>query len=103
MSDLLMCPECRAGKCVNCTTVTLDPDKDEMGPCGCTHGDNPHDGWSYDLTTPRMYTARGGWNVSCACGVGIGESGDEDLAERHRAHVATMGGWLDVEDPDRNP
>lgn len=30
------CPECRSGKCQNCTGDTLDPQLDEMVPCGCT-------------------------------------------------------------------
>lgn len=49
-----------------------------------------HDGYSFDLTTPRQYTARGGWNVYCECGVHIGESGDDDLDERHDRHVASV-------------
>ena len=47
-----------------------------------------HYGAGADLTTPRQYTARGGWNISCTCGVGIGETGDDDIEQRHNAHVA---------------
>jgi hypothetical protein len=32
------CPECKGGKHVNCTEVTLDPDTDEMVPCECAEG-----------------------------------------------------------------
>lgn len=29
------CPECRQGKCDNCTREALNPVTDEMGPCRC--------------------------------------------------------------------
>ena len=45
-----------------------------------------HEEFFFDLTTPRQYTARGGWNANCACGVKIGESQDDDLEARHDAH-----------------
>lgn len=32
-----VCPECAAGKCPNCTTITLDPVLDDFTPCTCTH------------------------------------------------------------------
>lgn len=32
-----VCPECTAGKCGNCTTITLDPVLDDFTPCTCTH------------------------------------------------------------------
>lgn len=55
-----------------------------------TAENDAHDGYSFDLTTPRQYTARGGWNVYCACGTHIGESGDDDLDARHARHVASV-------------
>ena len=41
-----------------------------------------------DMTTPRQYTARGGWNVTCTCGDPVGESGDDDIEDRHARHVS---------------
>lgn len=46
-----------------------------------------HDQSYFDLTTPRQFTARGGWNVVCECGVVIGETGDDDLEERLQRHA----------------
>jgi len=51
---------------------------------------DPHEGYGFDLTTPRQYTARGGWNAICDCGVPIGESGDDDLDARHETHRASV-------------
>jgi hypothetical protein len=36
--DPLPCPECRNGKCVNCTGEALDESADEIVPCECKHG-----------------------------------------------------------------
>jgi hypothetical protein len=35
MSDPEPCPECRAGKCRNCTGWSLDDHLDEIVPCPC--------------------------------------------------------------------
>ena len=32
-----ICPECRNGKCVNCTGETLDEETEDFTPCTCTH------------------------------------------------------------------
>jgi len=44
---------------------------------------------SYDLGTPRDYTARGGWNIRCECGVVFAETGDEDFDARWLSHLHT--------------
>lgn len=33
-----ICPECRAGKHVNCNGQAWDSEKDEPTQCGCSHG-----------------------------------------------------------------
>ena len=45
---------------------------------------------SYDLGTPRQYTARGGWNVRCECGVAFAETGDEDFEARWLQHLTSV-------------
>jgi hypothetical protein len=47
-----------------------------------------HDGCSFDLGTPRQYTAHGGWNVTCTCGAHICSHSDDCTC--HRAHVAAV-------------
>ena len=32
-----ICPECRDGKCFNCTNEAWDDEKDELTTCQCTH------------------------------------------------------------------
>lgn len=34
------CPECRAGKCPNCTHESYDPETDEFGSCACNERDH---------------------------------------------------------------
>lgn len=50
-----------------------------------------HDSIHFDLTTPRQYTANGGWNQSCRCGLLLGDATDEEGQERindlHRDHL----------------
>lgn len=49
-----------------------------------------HDEMAADLTTPRSYTARGGWNIRCECGAMVGETGDQDIEQRWEAHRAAV-------------
>ncbi|MBO9523141.1 MAG: hypothetical protein J7518_16535 [Nocardioidaceae bacterium] len=48
----------------------------------------------FDLTTPRRYTAHGGWNQFCICGQSLGDAGGDDgearVAASHRAHWADL-------------
>lgn len=62
------------------------------------HDDGPflpgHREVSYDLGTPRQFTARGGWNIRCECGAAFAETGDEDFEDRwlqHRISVTPAG------------
>lgn len=34
-----VCPECRDGKCRNCTGAAWDDAADELTACGCRHGE----------------------------------------------------------------
>lgn len=45
---------------------------------------------SFDLCTPRQYTARGGWNMNCECGTTFAESGDADVHERWLQHLTAV-------------
>lgn len=60
-----------------------------------TENDAPvagHENVSFDLGTPRQYTARGGWNISCECGAPLGDTGysyDEQEA-LYRDHLASV-------------
>jgi hypothetical protein len=37
-----------------------------------------HENVSFDLTCPRQYTARRGWNRYCECGASLGDTGYSD-------------------------
>lgn len=51
-----------------------------------------HKDWTVDLGTPRQYTAHGGWNVRCECGVLLGDTNDEaGLHAAHEAHLREVG------------
>lgn len=47
---------------------------------------------SISLTTPRQYTVRGGWNITCECGASLGDTGysqeEQDAMWRKRQAVA---------------
>lgn len=70
---------------MNETPHTADFAHDDEGPYLPGHHDV-----SYNLGTPRQYTARGGWNIDCECGVTVGESGDEDFQERWLRHLSDV-------------
>jgi hypothetical protein len=47
-----------------------------------------HDDVMVDVTTPRQYTAHGGWNKRCGCGEYLTDEDGEALELAHRAHLA---------------
>ena len=51
-----------------------------------------HENVTFDLTTPRQYTARGGWNINCECGAPLGDSGYsyEEQQAMYDAHLAEV-------------
>ena len=36
-----ICPDCRDGKCRNCTGAAWDDERDELSTCTCDHGSAP--------------------------------------------------------------
>ena len=63
----------------------IDYPTDDDGPYLPGHHDV-----SYDLGTPRQFTARGGWNISCECGAVVGETGDKNFQDRWLEHLAIV-------------
>lgn len=52
-----------------------------------------HESVSFDLGTPRAYTARKGWNRVCECGAPLGDTGysPEELQALEEAHLRKVG------------
>ena len=51
-----------------------------------------HQNVTFNLTIPRQYTERGGWNRNCECGAPLGDTGhsDEEQASIYEAHIASV-------------